>query len=372
MKKIILMGFYGGVNFGDEVILESIFSLYKEELSRSLLTIACTKPEYIINRFSVRGFKLDWRMLNLIHFYYEMKNNNLLIVGGGGLLQDYGNFPPKAILVIMPKVLIARLLGKPVIFLSIGLGPIDTRMGKVLTGIISKLVNLITVRNIEDKEILFNLGLNKKKIHVLPDPGFGMNTILKKRKRNYIENNKCFGIAILPFFKQAHNEHYNDKINREVMIKVCNHLIEEKDYSITFFPCSEEGDNEENLDIINGVYNKNRVKTIYWNIGNRINYKFFYEIDFLIAMRLHPQILASFFGIPFISIIYHPKIKRLLKMLDYCDYACDLTSVTAERILFLVEKLESDKNKISKKLIRRSNIISNDLFAKSKLIRRFL
>lgn len=371
MKKIILMGFYGGFNFGDEVILENIIFTHKEEFSKGLITICCPNPDYIKNRFSVRSFKLERRRQGLYNFYQEMKKNDLLIVGGGGLLQDYGNFP-HVIITIMSKVFVAILLRKPVIFYSIGIGPIETIKGKFLTGFLTNFVNLITVRDEESKELLHRLWVRKKKVYVLPDPAFGTIGVLKKNFEKHYEKNKCIGISILPFFKLAHNDTYKDTKIRKIITEVCNYLIEKKDYSILLFPCHEEPDAEESLNIINGIHNKNKVSLANWNGKNEICYDFFEKIDFLISMRLHPQIIASLFGIPFISIVYHPKVASLLKMLEYTDFSCDLESVTTERILLFVDRMEKNKEKIYKELIYKSNFVSEQLINKMHYIKSYL
>jgi len=373
-NKLILLGFYGSINFGDEVILENLYSLYKDKFSKNLMTVCCMHSWYVESKYSVPCFHLGigrgWRYLWI--FFKNMRKNNLLVIGGGGLLQDYGcNLRP--IYEIMIRVFIAAILRKPVLFYSVGVGPIETKTGKVLIKIFSRFVKLFTVRDDESKIILTKLGVKESTIHVLPDPAFAIKkslctTIIKENRKN----NNCVGISILPFYQLAHHVHYKDAEIRTILINACNYLIDKKGYSIIFLPCQERPDSEESMNIIKCINNRDKATVSNWWTIDAVNYDFFKKIDYLISMRLHPQIMASLFGIPFISIVYHPKIASLLKMLDYNQYSCDLASLTTDKILTFTQRIEINQKEISRHLIKKSDLIIRKFNEKEQIIRNYI
>ena len=89
MSKIVISGYYGFANAGDEAMLTAIVkSLRKTEASVDLTVISgnpqSTATKHLVN--SVHRF-------SPLEIYSEVANCDLLLSGGGSLLQDVTRAP---------------------------------------------------------------------------------------------------------------------------------------------------------------------------------------------------------------------------------------------------------------------------------------
>jgi len=86
--------------------------------------------------------------------------------------------------------------------------------------------------------------------------------------------------------------------------------------------------------------------------------------NFVVGMRLHSIIFSATNLIPFVSIIYDPKVKNILKQLDCEEYGIELSKLNEKNFNELLEKIVSN-NKIIKKSLsiliksQRKKVITN-------------
>src|SRR5438132_576599 len=84
--KIVIAGYYGFDNLGDELILESILDGLGQARSRAI--VLSRAPKKTFARFGVASVNrwLPWSVFRAI------LRSNAFILGGGGLLQDRTSF----------------------------------------------------------------------------------------------------------------------------------------------------------------------------------------------------------------------------------------------------------------------------------------
>ena len=125
---ILVSGYYGFDNLGDEAILSSLCAdLAELGVSRRELVVPSGNPEKtaaehgvsVLGRFDVRGI---WRTLS---------SARCLISGGGSLLQDVTS--RRSIAYYLSLVEMAQARKVPVIMYAQGLGPIRSRFFKAWT-----------------------------------------------------------------------------------------------------------------------------------------------------------------------------------------------------------------------------------------------
>lgn len=168
--KILISGWYGFNNTGDEAILLSLMDAIQNEIGEAEFIILSERPRQIIANYSKdyritsikhlsleskEGFVeyfLKGRFLGLVHSIYRC---NLFLLGGGGILRD--NTTARNLRKVIDECVFARLLRKKVAYGLIGVGPVISQRGAKLIGEVTKRVDLITVRDNESKKILNNL-----------------------------------------------------------------------------------------------------------------------------------------------------------------------------------------------------------------------
>ena len=84
MAKILLSGYYGFDNAGDEAVLYAILQSLRKAIPDGEITVLSNQPEQTEAQYKVRAVD-RWNKKAL---YREVKNCDLLISGGGSLLQD--------------------------------------------------------------------------------------------------------------------------------------------------------------------------------------------------------------------------------------------------------------------------------------------
>lgn len=110
-----------------------------------------------------------------------MRQADVFIVGGGGLLYDRVNtakamWLEKFYLFGWPisqwatEIGLVRALGKPAVLYGVGIGPVTTRLGRLLLARIARQVTLIGVRDQASRAILLRYGVPVDRIHVTADP----------------------------------------------------------------------------------------------------------------------------------------------------------------------------------------------------------
>ncbi|MEG2198991.1 MAG: polysaccharide pyruvyl transferase family protein, partial [Anaerovorax sp.] len=84
MYKILISGYYGFNNIGDESILRAVVDNLKNKLEDVTITVLSQNPKSTAEKYEVHSVdrKSIWGILK------SVKKCDLLVSGGGSLLQD--------------------------------------------------------------------------------------------------------------------------------------------------------------------------------------------------------------------------------------------------------------------------------------------
>ena len=105
MSKIIISGYYGFNNAGDEAVLYSIINSLRKSNPEVGITVLSNKPELTAKAYNVEAVN-RWKYLEIAR---AIRKSDLLISGGGSLLQDVTS--KNGILYYLGIILMARMLG---------------------------------------------------------------------------------------------------------------------------------------------------------------------------------------------------------------------------------------------------------------------
>ena len=146
MKKVLVSGYIGFNNFGDEAIFLALSSHLK--LKGHKVSVLCSNKNEVKKTYDVitYNFKKPFEILKAIF------SNEILISGGGSLLQNKtSNFSLVYYLFI---IFLAKLLNKKVIIFAQGIEPVKGKFFEFLTKTILKMTNFITVRDKKSQDLL--------------------------------------------------------------------------------------------------------------------------------------------------------------------------------------------------------------------------
>ncbi|MBB6021671.1 polysaccharide pyruvyl transferase CsaB [Paenibacillus sp. JGP012] len=171
-KKLVISGYYGFRNSGDEAVLKSILNALEEESQRSNVTIEpivlSIDPAWTTSMYGVRAV----HRMKLKEVREALKESDGLISGGGSLLQDATGL--KSIPYYLGVIKLAQWLKKPTFIYAQGIGPVNRKIFNPMIRSVFKSCTYVSVRDEQSADYLRRLGLKWNQIHVVPDPVMGL------------------------------------------------------------------------------------------------------------------------------------------------------------------------------------------------------
>ena len=171
MCKILISGYYGFGNAGDEALLSSILQALLELEPRAEITVISGNPVETMSTHKVKAIgRFDmWKI------YQAVYSCDMLISGGGSLLQDVTS--ARSLYYYLSIIALANTLGKRVMIYAQGIGPLRKSLVRVTVGHVLNQVSMITVRDHASKEELLSLGIDNAPITVTADAVLGMHPV---------------------------------------------------------------------------------------------------------------------------------------------------------------------------------------------------
>lgn len=165
MRRILVLGYYGFGNFGDELILTAL----QEELSEvdCDAVFAVKRPEQYENPLCARHVLVD--RCNRAYMRSAFRSCDAVMLGGGGLVQDVTSWHNSLYYLGIP--LAGDLCGKTLIAYAQGVGPVQRVFTSHLVRTVFGRMSLIDVRDTESRDLLRACGLRNSEIHVSCDLG---------------------------------------------------------------------------------------------------------------------------------------------------------------------------------------------------------
>lgn len=295
--RIVLSGYYGFDNVGDEAILYSIIQALRKEDTTIGITVLSNQPSKTEATYGVEAVN-RWNLKEVMN---AIRQSDGLISGGGSLLQDETGF--KSIPYYTGIMKIAQFLGKPVFVYAQGMGPINKGFSRQIVKHVLKNTN-ITVRDKASMDLLRTIGL-KNHIDIVPDPVLGINLethvspwwVGQDFKSPIITVSVRDWSSSIPF-----KEHIAKSLDKAA----------EAGATIVFIPMHGEHDDHASRDVANRMTNKSYIAPYDASIEEKI--VIIGKSNLLVGMRLHALIFASVMDTTFIALSYDPKINAFAEI----------------------------------------------------------
>lgn len=344
--KIVLSGYYGFDNIGDEAVLYSIITALREELKNVHITVLSNNPEQTKALYNVDSIN-RWKIVEVIKV---IKGSDLLISGGGSLLQDVTS--SKTIPYYLAIVKIAQLCKKKVVFYSQGIGPVNKGISKALIKKVVNKVDGIFVRDRGSKQLLEEIGIQKP-IALAIDPVLGVHPPQKA-----VAPYKEVGIYIRPWEDKEHDQNLIESMKD----KLADLLSQ--GYRLCFIPMHYHQDREIAKELAEAVKQtalekriatskqvQENIEVVDKNLSIQEVLDYTEGFEFIIGMRLHSLIMAAACQVPMLAISYDPKVEGFMKEINQ-PYWIKSKELTAPCFKEQVEKLQTEYHDRKKQLIQ--------------------
>lgn len=340
MKKVVISGYYGYDNVGDEALLKAIVDALRSCDNKIHITVLSAQPEKTGRSLGVAAVSRT----NLRDIVAAIRNTDLLISGGGSLLQDVTG--PLTIPYYLGIVAMAKALGKPVMFYAQGVGPVNKKLGRTLIKHIVNKVDLITLRDRESAELLKEIGVRKPVVKVTADPVFGLGGAGEAEPGERVlagfgidlKNGPLVGIAIRPW------PNYESSLN--ALAEAAGYLLS-LGRQVVIIPMHYPVDLSAAKELHKRLGNKSVL--LDRSLGPDRLMALTGKLELVIAMRLHALIFGAVQGVPVIGISYDPKVDKFLQS-PGCFSAGSVDSVSSETLIRLIDYILRNREAVSGQL----------------------
>lgn len=340
--RIAISGSYGGMNLGDEAILEGLLKELRAAVDADIVVFS-RNPHDTEKRHKVRAVPI--REMHKDEVFSLLKNQDLFILGGGGILFDAlaSRF--------LRDVNWAKELGIPVMVYAVSVGPLQTSEAKQLVAETLNKADCITVRESEAKRQLHDLGVTKD-IEVTADPALLLSPRAFSKewlhKEGVDADRPLVGFSVRepgPAAPDLNVDQYH-----AVLANAADFMVDRFNAQILFVPMEigENRDPQHSHAVIAKMSNTQQASVLKGEYSPAQILGLIGNMEFVVAMRLHLLIFSALQQIPFVPLPYASKVKGFLSELEmpmapitqlnvgklcaFLDYAWDTRKETIKKL----------------------------------------
>jgi len=298
MKKLVLSGFFGFDNAGDEAILFTVIQqIRKRGYEPIVLSANPAKTSALYGVESVHRMKLK-------EIFSAIKRADGLISGGGSLLQDVTSAQNS--IYYLGIMQIAFFLKKPVFVFAQGIGPLQRKGLRRLTGSLLNRATYLSVRDDDSKSLLRACGV-KKEIDVTVDPVLQFELMDKPTLPSSLET-FLHKKPIVFSLRSWHNDEQLIPYYQEVI-----RTLNEKGIPVLLLPFHQPSDTTFAQKVQTSIENP-LLYTCQEPLSLEQMFSCIQQSSMVYGMRLHALIFAASQNIPFVGLSYDPKIDAFLSL----------------------------------------------------------
>ena len=335
--KILMYGYFGAGNMGDEAILEVQTKLFRQ-LNPNIELSVLTHDEERAKALNLKPY--DFK--DILKIIKAIEECDLIISGGGGLFQDVSwIFNPLYYGLMM---YLGTIIKKPVFMFGQGYGPVTTKKGIACA---KKLLPLCTKATFRDKESLkeFQEYAPNVPAFYTADPAFAYEPGNEERGIKYLQKMKVNTDKKIVYFGIREYENLDYKIIAEGINKWYK-LLQDKNIQIIIIPYqfSEDKDISENISelLIPEHYCFGEVRVPELMDLFAVN-----NCELIFSTRLHGVILGSVSHNCCIAISYSSKVQRICDILE--APFIQLEGINSDKVCDLMMKSWEKRKEISER-----------------------
>jgi len=304
--RLLLSGYYGFGNFGDEAILRVFVEQWRARRPADTIVALSATPRETAKAYGIEAVA----RMNASAVGHAIRDADLVVSGGGGLLQSATSL--RSLLYYTGIIREAKRAGKPAVIFAQGIGPLDF-LGKQVVKRTCFDVDLAIVRDEASAALLAPL-VPKVRIEVAADPVFLASDAVDDAAVRMLEREGVTAAGGELITVVVRKSPLTERIAGELAAGI-DRLAKEHGARVVFVPLHRPDDAEAAIDVIR------RCKTAPTLLGGGYDLPtmtaLFARSAAVISMRLHALILAARLGVPMLAIPYDPKVSALLETLSY-------------------------------------------------------
>ncbi len=355
-SDIVLSGYYGFRNSGDDAILKMIIKDIREFDPDIGITILSNRPSDTKRIYRVNAIN-RW---NFIAIRKALKDSKLFISGGGSIIQDVTS--TKSLMYYLYLIRLAKKLNNKVMLYANGIGPVKKPGNRKHAKNALNMVDVITLREEDSQDVLNEMGVINPKTKVTCDPVVALSDVDTDQAETLLYRYQLYQKS---YVMVSLREWKTIPIFESELLEALKELKNRHQCELLFVPMQYPHDvaiNQKYAKLTNSVCVSKRLSADTCIALAQSSL-------FAVGMRLHLLIYAFAANTPSIGLAYDPKVESVMKYFGQDTYMglLEFTKMSftskAERILNNRENIRAD---LSVRLheLREKNKINTDFVKK--------
>ena len=380
--KISFFGHFGSLNSGNESTLLAITSRLRSLSPEAEFCCICTNPDTVVARDGIEALPFTTRVgsgtrnrdislarrvptaFGAVRGELEqyaracrtLKGSDALIVPGTGLLTDAYGLAEWGPYSLFKWVLMAKLRRCRVLFVSVGAGPIDGAVARILVKVALSLADYRSYRDDASRDYLRGIGFRATRDRIYPDLVFSLPPALWSGSQIRSDGTRRvvgLGLMLYPGKYSASDPRPETYTAYLETLAVFAAWLLERDYDIRLLFGDGEGDPttiEEFRSALRaklGNYDEERiierpiasVQDVLAELA---------ATDFVVATRFHNVLLALLLDKPVIAISFHHKCSSLMHQMKLSEFCHDINRMDIQRLIEQFRKLEENRREVKR------------------------
>lgn len=338
-KAILLGGYYGAGNVGDEAILSAMLHDLYEMRPRLEVTIVSWDPEETRRRTQTES--VDWRDIGGL--VDAARASDLILVGGGGLFHDHWGLDPETYLrrghggitTYGSLPLLARIFGIPCMLYGVGVGPLKSELAREHTRLAVERCQRVTLRDQSSYGRLVEAGFDpdgdpETRVRVCADPAFRLPTSLPNRSEaegllrslGIEERPALLGVNVRYWDRPSPPEEWAPTLARGLDAFLERHAGTRA--VLIPFQVREESLYTDDRGVARRVRRemeqRDRAHVVREPLSPSTAQALIGRCDLFLGMRYHSLVMAAAQGVPPVGLPYDPKVASLMEELGLARF----------------------------------------------------
>lgn len=307
-KTVVLGGYYGFENFGDELILQILIYWLRQHGAEPVVLSA--DPIKTAQRYKVKTVLRT----SIPGVWQAFRQANGFIIGGGGLFQDKtGLGSPIYYGGLMGLAWLAR---RSIAFFGQGIGPLQNPLSIAILSVVARLAKIRIVRDEKSRVLLHSW--TGQPVQVMGDIGWQVNTVLKHGQVSGVEDRRLHIEA--PASHEPHGVGVSLRPWPVLTPAIIEHLAQQlaqcppvQTGGVNLIDCQAGVDIQPLAKLETAL--KQRGIGVRWFHSHQV-IEGALASQGLIGMRFHACLVAAALGRPVIGLAYDPKVVALMEQLQ--------------------------------------------------------
>lgn len=306
MYDVMISGYYGFNNSGDDAILLAIIDNLRKIKKDLRIVVLSKNPEDTAANYGVDSIN----RFNLFKVISTMKKTRLFLNGGGTLITDITS--TRSLMYYLATIYLAKLNGLKVMLYANGIGPVSRSLNRYFTSKIINLVDVITLREEASGLELESLGVTKPKIIVTADPALGLEPAdTAEAERIFSKEKISTDKPLIGFFirKWVGYDKYS-----QIIAEAADYIEENYNAKSVFIPLHFPSDLSIAEDIASKMKHEPFILREMYSVDSLLG--IMKKLELVLGMRLHALIYSVSISVPLIGLIYDPKVQGFLEYVN--------------------------------------------------------